>query len=215
MATAPQTIEAEELDLFSGDMDASMMFQQGVSDLVDAVSLEDVLGRFGYALGDRVDRRDLVLMYRKGEARRKLHAVCISLVHLYYSSSTIAVESEMEAEIDRLAHSGSYDGAKDMRARLTRLRAEFDGLQTTGLANVGRDQDILFEKGSRAMLAQHRAALSAHRRDVEARCEALLQDAAQTQAIERENLEKELSRVHMPSIKYSKRLMDLFKAETR
>jgi hypothetical protein len=121
----------------------------------------------------------------------------------------------MDAEIDRLAHSGAFDGAKDMRARLTRLRAEFDGLQTAGLANVGRDQDLLFDKGSRAMRLQHRAALSAHRRGVEAQCEALLRDAAQTQAIERENLEKELSRAQMPSVKYSKRLMDLFKAETR
>jgi hypothetical protein len=73
MAAAPQTSgssgEAEDLDLYSGEMDASMMFKQGVSDLVDAVSLEDVLRRFGYALGDRIDRRDLVLMYRKGESK--------------------------------------------------------------------------------------------------------------------------------------------------
>lgn len=121
----------------------------------------------------------------------------------------------MEAEIHRLAHSGAYDEAKDMRARLTQLRAEFDGQQTEGLANVGRDQELLFERGSRALLQQHRAALAAHRRAVEEECEALHRDAAQTQAIERENLEKELARVHMPSIKYSKRLMDLFKAETR
>lgn len=119
----------------------------------------------------------------------------------------------METEISRLAHTGSYDEAKEMRSRLTFLRGEFDNLQLTGASVVRNDQVSLFQTGSKALLSKQKQEQQVQKRETESKCEALRAELAQTHEIQRENLEKELSRIKMPSPKYSKRLIELFKAE--
>jgi hypothetical protein len=125
-----------------------------------------------------------------------------------------AVEAEMEAEISRLAHCNAYRDAKEMRARLTFLRGEFDQLQLTGASAIRNDQVALFETGSKALLAMEKARQLQNRRETEHHCEMVRADLAQTHKIQRENCEAEVSRITMPSAKYSKRLIELFKAET-
>lgn len=49
-----------------GEVDVSAMFQQEASDLVHVHDLESTLNKFGYSRGDRIERRELVLMYKKG-----------------------------------------------------------------------------------------------------------------------------------------------------
>lgn len=120
----------------------------------------------------------------------------------------------MEAEISRLAHCGSYTEAKEMRARLNFLRGEFDSLQLTGASAVRNDQVALYGTGSRALLSMERERERQQRRDTEHKCDLIRADLAQTHEIQRENIELELSRISMPSPKYSKRLIELFKAET-
>jgi hypothetical protein len=119
----------------------------------------------------------------------------------------------MEAEISRLAHDGLYDQAKEMRARLTYLRGEFDSLQTTGARVVRSDQIGLFETGSKALIKMQTERQAQLRAETERHCNGLQAELNKTHEIERENLEKELARMTIPSPKYSKRLIELFKAE--
>ena len=124
------------------------------------------------------------------------------------------VEMEMEAEISRLAHCGAYTEAKEMRSRLTFLRGEFDNLQLTGASAIRNDQVALFNTGSKALLVMEKKQQLRNRRETEHQCELVRQDLAQTHEIQRELCEMEVSRIMMPSSKYSKRLIELFKAET-
>jgi hypothetical protein len=119
----------------------------------------------------------------------------------------------METEISRLAHDGLYDEAKEMRARLTQLHAEFGSLQTTGARVVRSDQDVLFETGSKTLVAQERQRQADAKRQVEKKCADLRADQQKSHEIQWENLEKVISKITMPSQKYSKRLIELFKAE--
>lgn len=121
----------------------------------------------------------------------------------------------MEDEISRLAHNGSYTEAKEMRTRLTFLRGEFDSLQIEGARAVRDDQASLFETGSKTLLAMEKQRQLENKRVTQRKCELVRADLAQTHQIQRENCEMELSRVKMPSPKYSKRLIELFKAEAQ
>lgn len=120
----------------------------------------------------------------------------------------------METEISRLAHDGMYDEAKEMRARLTSLYNEFGSLQTIGASVVRSDQYKLYETGSKAIISMQRTRQMTKKHETEEICEKLIQDGIKTHEIQQENLEKVISQVKMPSQKYSKRLIELFKAET-
>jgi hypothetical protein len=50
----------------SGEVDQSAMFRQEASELIHVHNLESTLNKFGYTRGDRIERRELVLMYKKG-----------------------------------------------------------------------------------------------------------------------------------------------------
>ena len=91
-----------------GEVDKAMIFRQPASNLVRAKSLVDVMACFGYSSDDRVEQRELVLMYR-------------------------AVEKEVEAEISRSAADGRYNEAKDLRYIITKIRQEFDNLQLSAV----------------------------------------------------------------------------------
>ena len=119
----------------------------------------------------------------------------------------------METEISRLAHSGAYREAKEMRARLTFLRGEFDNLQITGASAIRNDQVSLYETGSKTLLAMERERQRNQKLETEHRCELVRADLAQTHEIQNENCEMEISRINMPPTKYSKRMIELKKAE--
>ena len=74
------------------EVDASVIFRQDVGDLANAKDIVDVFRLYGYNPDDRVERRELCLMY----------STC---------------KTDMEREIQRLAHSNEYERAKQMRAR--------------------------------------------------------------------------------------------------
>ena len=89
-------------DELLGELDASSYFKSRVMlDLDELTDMEAVIRKFGYSIDDRIERRDLVQIFRR-------------------------VETEIEAEIQNSATSGRYSNAKDLRGRLMRLRAQFD-----------------------------------------------------------------------------------------
>ena len=104
------------------ELDATHYFKEKVHLNVNELkTLAITLHKFGYEPDDRIERRDLVQIYR-------------------------TVESAMENEIASLAHHGHYSSAKAMRLTLTSLRAEFDELLVHGEKVTRHDQLIIFEK---------------------------------------------------------------------
>jgi hypothetical protein len=170
------------------EVDCKLIFAQEATQLTKVTSLESVLEKFGYSKDDRINRRELVLMYKK-------------------------VEKEMEEEIYRLANTGEYDKAKEMRARLTALKGEFGYLQTNGVVVNCRDQVANFSKASRELHDLLSKKQAEQETTVYAKCNEIEAEMNLFQDIERENLEKQISRVHRPPMKYSKRMIELFKAE--
>lgn len=171
------------------EINSAAVFKQKASELASVQNLEETLSRFGYAKDDRIERREMVLMFG-------------------------AVEKDMEKEIARLASEACFDEAKDTRERLTRIRDEFCNLQTSATGNLLRDQSALFEKSSHLM---QRNLKSRHVEDVSTLTQTL--DSARSaesflHEIQRENLEKQIERIPRPRVKYSKRMIELFKAES-
>lgn len=171
------------------EIDASVVFKQAASNLSTVKSLGESLNRFGYTEDDRIERRELVLMYS-------------------------SIKGEMEQEIHTLAHDSAYDEAKEMRTRLNSLKDEFSGLQTNGARLVRSDQCQHFEKASSTLLQEAKKRHSIEEHEVLEICNQLRQDLAKTHEIEIENLEKKIARTHKPHTKYSKRLIELLKAES-
>lgn len=171
-----------------GEVDKAMIFRQPASNLVRTKSLADVMACFGYSSDDRVEQRELVLMYR-------------------------AVEKEIEAEISRTASDGRYNEAKELRYRLKIIRQEFDNLQLSAVQKVRHDQEKKFAHGKSVFL-ESKSEHDIRKGDaVEEECESMRADALLTHAIQRENLEHELSLIPIPRMKYSKRTNEMMNEE--
>ena len=177
------------MDFVEDEIDASNVFKQAASNLSTVNSLDESLNRFGYNSDDRIERRELVLMYA-------------------------SIRGEMENEIHNLAHDSAYDAAKEMRSRLTGLKNDFGRLQTDGAKLIRDDQCQLFDKGSSLLLRDMKSRHTEEVERIHQIGEELRQDLAKTHEIQKENLEKTLMRLKLPPTKYSKRLIELFKAES-
>lgn len=186
VCSLPAMNRGDILDDF--EVDATSVFRQEATDLTSLSNLDETLGRFGFSVDDRIDRRELVLIYRR-------------------------VEKDMEAEIYRLAHMPQYDDAKEMRARLTSLRSAFDNRQTSVVEESHKDQSEFFEKASKELLHSLGHLHSTQQQSVAAECDRKRADLSRFHEIQWENLELSLSRVVKPRMKYSRRMIELFKAE--
>eukprot|EP01041_Mallomonas_annulata_P007571 gene7571-15524_t len=175
-------------DIDEGEVESSSIFKQAASDLTRVTNLENTLEKFGYNKDDRIERREMVLLYK-------------------------TVEKEMENEIKYQAHDGSYDGAKEMRSRLTSLRREFDSLQTSALHLQREEQCALFNKASQRMKQDLSAELQSVDVDTINYCDSMSADLQSTHRIQWENLEKEIERIPRPLMKYSRRMIELLKSE--
>ena len=176
------------MDDLEKELDVTALFRQEASDLSSARDLRTVLERFGYTPDDRIERRELVLIYR-------------------------SVQKEMEKEITDMAHNGNYNGAKEMRQRLMKIRSDFEGLQTNGVKISHHDQQSSMEKAVKELKSNVN---KIHREEADS----LIMKLAETEAEQRkhhdiqwESLELEISRISRPRMKYSRRAIELFRAE--
>ena len=167
---------------------SSVTRQTNTQGLTRCETLPEVLATFGYAPDDRIDRRETCVIYA-------------------------TLKKSMESEIDRLAHSAQYDAAKNLRARMTRLRGEFDGLQTEGVRVSHKDQGLKFEEATTHIRKQMLERNASTERAANLKLEQLKDDQLASHAIQTENLERELMRIPRPRVKYSKRCIELIKAE--
>lgn len=170
------------------ELDASIIFKQDADQLTTVQNLDDGLERFGFTKDDKISRRELVNIYNQ-------------------------IRSAMEPEIFRLANSANYAEAKEMRQRFNLIRSQFDDLQLSKALNSRQEQQELFEKAS-AELARK---INSEQEESVAELSANFATATSThhlyQDIEKKNLEQTISKIHRPNVRYSKRLIELFKAE--
>jgi hypothetical protein len=170
------------------EVDKSQIFRPDAHGLAETRGLSDTLNKFGYSKDDRIPRREIVSIY--GGTHRA-----------------------MSEEIVNLAHSNRYDEAKEMGKRLTSIRAEFDSMQTQSVANMRESQTKYFNQGKSEILQDlhHRQEIQTSQvNDYIKECEDTCRRHFQ---IEKDNLELEISRISRPRTKYSKRIIELFKAE--
>lgn len=170
------------------ELDSTVIFKQDAEELTTVQNLEDALNRFGFTKDDKISRRELVTIYNH-------------------------VRKEMEPEIFRLANTARYAEAKEMRARLTAIRAEFDGLQLNGAANIRAEQQKLFQKGSKELIDKVTGEHSQQLDSLERFMEEKAKKHELYQEIETHNLEQQISLIPRPPVRYSKRLIELFKSE--
>jgi phage host-nuclease inhibitor protein Gam len=144
------------------EIDASKVFRQSASDLISVKDLDMVLERFGYSKNDRIDRRELCMMYG-------------------------TVKKNMEEEIGRLAHTSQYEDAKEMRQRLTKLRNEFDNLQTNAIKSSHNDQTKQIEKASHIIEKSLKTELKSQESNVNEYCKVIEKNQQKYHNIENEN----------------------------
>lgn len=176
------------MDDFDDEVDVSTILKQPASELTNVKNLDSTLEKFGYRKDDRIDRRDVVKMYT-------------------------SVENQMEKEIKSFARTGQYSNAKEMRGRLDNLRKEFDNLQTSAVNRMKEDQFVAFEKGSKDLKVALVGTLKCEKMKLDEGIDQMMDNLENTHQIQVENLEKELRRIPRPAMKYSRRLIELFKAE--
>lgn len=170
------------------ELDSTALFKQEADQLTTVQDLNDALSRYGFTLEDKMTRRELVTIYNQ-------------------------IRKAMEPEIFHLANTGRYAEAKEMRARLTNLRNEFDDLQLNGAAKIRNEQQKLFQQASTEVV---RKLDNSHDKELYE-----LKDYFQKQeethslynTIDQTKLEQTISKIHRPNVRYSKRLIELFKSE--
>lgn len=170
------------------EIDTANFFKRQASDLSSCCNLQSTLQRFGFSNDDKIDRRELVLIYS-------------------------AVNKEMEKEIINLTNNNRYSNAEEMRNRLTSIRKEFDSLQTIVVKTNQKDQCGYLDKAIKEM---NNTLQKTHQYETEKLYENLNymeEEQNKINQIEIDNLELEISRIPRPSVKYSKRAIELFKAE--
>lgn len=172
----------------SFELDANTIFKQEADQLTTVQNLEDGLSRFGFTKDDKITRRELVTIYN-------------------------GIRDAMEPEIFHLANTARYAEAKEMRARLTSIRAEFDGLQLNGAARVRTEQQQMFEKASNEIMDK---LATEHDHKVET-LRKTFEDQEHKHhlyhTIQTNKLDQTISKIHRPNVRYSKRLIELFKSE--
>ena len=171
---------------------SNVNYDQSSSGIESLKTVRDAYMLFGLNPDDRTHRREQVKMWKH-------------------------IEGAMLAEIGELTSSGRlecYDRAKALNAALENIQAEFKGLQTSELGRNQDGQRAAFEK-ARHKLAKRVAAEENRRvRESERMSEKLQQDLAKLQAIERENLEHEMLIAVPGKCRFSKRVLELRRAES-
>jgi len=171
------------------EIDTAAVFKQKASELATVSDLDGTLKKFGFAKDDRIERREMVLMYT-------------------------AVEKDMETEIKRLASDTCFDEAKATRETLTKLRGEFCCLQTDATGTMLRDQSSFLDKARGQMYSNLNDKHDEEQDYVMEQLNRARVGERKKHDIQTENLDKVISRIRRPPVKYTKRMIELFKAES-
>lgn len=166
---------------------ANYMQRDGKS-FKDSRSTEEILTYFGYEKGDKISDRDLVIIYKR-------------------------VESDMEKELYECARTGRYNEAKDLKNRLIKFKREFNDMQIDRHSKSHSNERNLLEEASLKVGSQLQEDHNKQKQQVDNYCQNQRNQLNKFHEIEKLNLDKQISREVMPSIKYSCRYLELLKAE--
>ena len=182
-------IESRFIKIMDTELDAGQYFKPPVNiNLDEIVDLGSALYRFGYAAEDRIERRDLVQIYRR-------------------------IEKDFENLCQSLTARAKYTAAKEVRIRMAKLRDEFDKKLGQGEVVGRQDQQISFKKAQEKFSATIESRHKIEEDKLERVVEDFSADLELTHRIQLENLEKQISRIPRPRMMYSKRTIELIKAE--
>lgn len=123
------------------------------------------------------------------------------------------VNKEMKKEIFNLANSNRYEEAKDMRSRLTTIRKEFDSLQTTVVKTTQKVQTAFLEKAIKEINSDLSAAHYNQSEKLFEKASKMEEEQRKTNEIQWDNLERKIAQIPQASVKYSKRAIELLRAE--
>lgn len=175
------------MDAYEIDVD-SIKKNRSNSDILKVKCLSDVLAQFGYDQDDRIDRQESCTIYEKAR-------------------------NELENEIYHLAHSNSYEKAKEMRQVLIKIRQEFDSLQTTSIKLSQLEQIKQFNIACNDLESKLNNSLIEEKKNINQMCNELTIELNKQHQIQKENLELEIMRIPKPRMKYCKRTLELLHAE--
>lgn len=180
----------QSVDLDANELDAVVLFKDEATDLSTVQDLEDGLSRFGYEITDKITRRELVLIYKK-------------------------IKQEMDKEIFQLANvKYQYSKAKEMRQRQFNLRKEFDKLQNDAVLENLKSQEESFQKAADLVQAKLMKKHEEEVRQFSDYMENKVKEEDFFHGIQTSNLTQTLSKIERPNVRYTKRLIELHKAET-
>jgi hypothetical protein len=155
-------------------------------------NMKEAFERFDYKEDDVLPRREQVKMFRM-------------------------IEEEMKREINDLCcqeRMDAYDKGKELSQRLSMLQDGFAGLQTKEMERVQQTQSTHFRRAHKYLTNTIAEKHKAEHERVNQVVTDKIDDVAQLHDIEQENLELELSLTKKPRMKFSRRLLELKKAES-
>jgi hypothetical protein len=171
------------------EYDLSAFATPTVGDLAYVTDITDGLSKFGFSVGEKVNRRELCTIYSQ-------------------------IKSDMKDEIYRLARSNGYESAKKMEQKLKKISQAFKDVQTSELNEVHQKEVGNFLIADSELKDQLSQSVKASKDEMISSCVDFEKKLKLQHKIEQENLEYELSRMKIPVTKYSKRIIELLKAES-
>lgn len=171
------------------EVDASEIFKPDVGNLAYVKDLADALQHHGYHLDDFIERRELCKIWE-------------------------TVKRDVEKEIVHLAQNNRYEQAKKLRARLTFIRKEFDSLQTKAVIRNQTMQLNKFKEAEEVLNTQMEEEIVELKVKSDLECTRAETELNLFRKIQTESLDFEISRLPEPRVMYSKRAIELKKAES-
>ncbi|CAM9540113.1 unnamed protein product, partial [Discosporangium mesarthrocarpum] len=159
-----------------------------VTGLCSVRNVEEAVEKFGYAPEDRIPRRDQIRIYERVHAaisRRKLKLVAL----------------------------GRYNELVELDKNLRNIKQGFQDLQLKDMSKDQERQRALYRAAQKKVVATSRSAAHSEHRRVEERCEDRLKEVEALHRVQQKRLELELSWLPKPRLKYTKRFLELHKAE--
>ncbi|CAN0172306.1 unnamed protein product [Ectocarpus sp. 12 AP-2014] len=159
-----------------------------VAELWSVSTAEEAVGKFGYAPGDRIPRRDQIKIFER--------------VH----------EAISLRKLDLVA-GGRYEEVVKLQETLCVLKAQFQKLQLTDVGNDQTQQRALYNKAQKKRIGNCARTMNSAGARVEEVCTMREEELEQLHRAQKDTLELELSWLPKPRIKYTKRFLELQKTK--
>eukprot|EP00903_Cladosiphon_okamuranus_P010376 g9815.t2 len=159
-----------------------------VANLWSVCTIQEAVGKFGYAPGDRIPRRDQIKIFER-------------------------VHEAISAKKLELVADGRYEEVVRLQETLCKLKEQFQKLQLTDVDKDQAKQRALYNKAREKCMGECARTIHSAGARVEEICAAREAELEQLHRAQRETLELELSWLPQPRIKYTNRFLELQKTK--